>query len=38
VYVAALLGVLPLLWVGVTLLMDAWSIRRAADLLDRLMP
>jgi hypothetical protein len=38
VFVAALIGVFLLLWVGVTLLLDAWSNRRASDLVERLRP
>jgi hypothetical protein len=36
--VAALVGVFLLLWVGVTLLLDAGSNRRAAHLVERLRP
>jgi hypothetical protein len=36
VLVAALIAVFLMLWVGVTLLLDARSNRRAADLVERL--
>ena len=38
VVVAALVGVFLLLWFGLTLLLDARSNRRAAELVERLRP